>query len=101
MADDHPTTREIALDPAHSALLFVDVQNFCANREGGEFEGLSTEAFEAKYGYFFGQLENSVVANMQMLQRAFRAAGIEVLYTTIESLTKDGRDRSLDYKITG
>ena len=101
MADDHPTTREIALDPAHSALLFVDVQNFCANREGGEFEGLSNEAFEAKYGYFFGQLENSVLANMQMLQQAFRAAGIEVLYTTIESLTKDGRDRSLDYKITG
>jgi ureidoacrylate peracid hydrolase len=24
-----------------------------------------------------------------------------VLYTTIESLTRDGRDRSLDYKITG
>ena len=38
---------------------------------------------------------------MQRLQAAFRAAGIEVLYTTIESLTKDGRDRSLDYKITG
>ena len=42
-----------------------------------------------------------VVANMQKLQSAFRNAGIEVLYTTIESLTKDGRDRSLDYKITG
>jgi ureidoacrylate peracid hydrolase len=26
---------------------------------------------------------------------------MEVLYTTIESLTLDGRDRSLDYKITG
>jgi len=38
---------------------------------------------------------------MQRLQKAFRDAGIEVLYTTIESLTKDGRDRSLDYKITG
>ena len=38
---------------------------------------------------------------MQQLQAAFRAAGIEVLYTTIESLTQDGRDRSLDYKITG
>ena len=38
---------------------------------------------------------------MQRLQKAFRGAGIEVLYTTIESLTKDGRDRSLDYKITG
>ena len=27
--------------------------------------------------------------------------GIEVTYTVIESLTADGRDRSLDYKITG
>ena len=41
------------------------------------------------------------IPNMRRLQAAFRAAGIEVLYTTIESLTKDGRDRSLDYKITG
>jgi ureidoacrylate peracid hydrolase len=38
---------------------------------------------------------------MQRLQRACRHAGVEILYTTIESLTKDGRDRSLDYKITG
>ena len=38
---------------------------------------------------------------MQRLQAAFRKAKVEVLYTTIESLTKDGRDRSLDYKITG
>ena len=39
--------------------------------------------------------------NMQRLQAACRKAGIEVMYTTIESLTLDGRDRSLDYKITG
>ena len=38
---------------------------------------------------------------MQRLQSAFRDARIEVMYTTIESLTRDGRDRSLDYKITG
>ena len=38
---------------------------------------------------------------MQVLQTACRQAGIEVIYTTIESLTLDGRDRSLDYKITG
>jgi ureidoacrylate peracid hydrolase len=38
---------------------------------------------------------------MQRLQSAFRQRNIEVLYTVIESLTKDGRDRSLDYKITG
>ena len=38
---------------------------------------------------------------MQWLQAAFRQAGVEVLYTTIESLTLDERDRSRDYKITG
>jgi nicotinamidase-related amidase len=31
---------------------------------------------------------------------AARAARIEVLYTLIESLTKDGRDRSLDHKLS-
>ena len=35
------------------------------------------------------------------LQAKCREKGIEVMYTTIESLTLDGRDRSLDYKITG
>ena len=38
---------------------------------------------------------------MQRLQAAFRRAQIEVMYTNIESLTRDGRDRSLDYKVTG
>jgi ureidoacrylate peracid hydrolase len=38
---------------------------------------------------------------MVLLQRACRRAGIEVIYTLIESLTADGRDRSLDYKISG
>ena len=37
---------------------------------------------------------------LQRLQAAFRRAGVEVVQTTIESLTLDGRDRSLDYKIT-
>ena len=37
---------------------------------------------------------------LQRLQAGFRRAGVEVVQTTIESLTLDGRDRSLDYKIT-
>ncbi|MBV9965156.1 MAG: cysteine hydrolase, partial [Alphaproteobacteria bacterium] len=39
--------------------------------------------------------------NLQQLQAACRNGRIEVLYTVIESLTEDGRDRSLDYKISG
>lgn len=94
-------TRDIPLVPAQSGLLFIDVQNFAAHRDGGEFAGLSDAAFEQEFGWFFGQMKTRVIPNMQRLQAGFREAGMEVLYTTIESLTKDGRDRSLDYKITG
>jgi nicotinamidase-related amidase len=101
MPATHPTTRDLPLDPARSALLFIDVQNFSARKDGGEFSGLTEAEMDATYGYYFDRLADSALPNMQALQTAFRAAGIEVMYTVIESLTKDGRDRSLDYKITG
>lgn len=94
-------TREVPLVPDQAGLLFIDVQNFSAKREGAEFKHLSDTEFAATYGWFFEQLKTRVVPNMQALQAACRAAGVEVMYTTIESLTRDGRDRSLDYKITG
>ena len=86
-------SRDVPLIPENSALLFVDVQNFSANRQGAEFK--------EKYGWYFDMLNVTVIPNMQRIQRAARNAGVEVMYTTIESLTRDGRDRSLDYKITG
>lgn len=101
MAADFPQTRELPLDPKASALLFIDVQNFCVRRDGGEFKDVPDADISGKYAYYFERLEALAIPNMQRLQKAFREAGIEVLYTTIESLTKDGRDRSLDYKITG
>jgi len=101
MPEEQSLSREIALDPRHSALLFIDVQNFCARPDGGEFKGIPAAELEAKYGYYFDRLKRLAVPNMQRLQRAFRAAGMELLYTTVESLTRDGRERSLDYKITG
>ncbi len=94
-------TRDVPLDLKQSALLFIDVQNFCAHRQGGEFKDIPQAEFDEKYGWFFDELDARVVPNMQRLQAACRKAGIEVMYTTIESLTRDGRDRSLDYKITG
>ena len=94
-------TRDVPLDPSVSALLFVDVQNFSCNRKGGEFSDLTEEQLEEKCGWYFKTLETSTVPNMQLLQAKCRQKGIEVMYTTIESLTLDGRDRSLDYKITG
>lgn len=96
-----PLTRDVSLIPSQSALLFIDVQNFSARRDGAEFKDLPDADFNAKYGWFFAEMKARIIPNMQRLQAAFRKAEIEVLYTTIESLTKDGRDRSLDYKITG
>lgn len=94
-------TREVPLVPEQSALLFIDVQNFSARRDGAEFKDMPDAEFTEKYGWFFEELKSRVVPNMQKLQSGCRAAGVEVLYTTIESLTRDGRDRSLDYKISG
>ena len=94
-------TREVPLVPERSALLFIDMQNFSARRDGGELKDVPAEVFEEKYGWYFRELETRVIPNMQKLQAACRKSGIEVMYTTIESLTLDGRDRSLDYKITG
>ena len=94
-------SRDVPLIPENSALLFVDVQNFSANRQGAEFKDLPDAEFKEKYGWYFDMLNVTVIPNMQRIQRAARNAGVEVMYTTIESLTRDGRDRSLDYKITG
>lgn len=93
-------TRDLPLVADQSALLFIDVQNFSTHRGGAEFDGLTDAEFDAKHGWLFEQLK-TVIPNMQRLQAACRKAEIEVMYTTIESLTLDGRDRSLDYKITG
>ena len=101
MSSENLTTREVPLEPRSSALLFIDVQNFSVRRDGGEFKDVPDSEIAGKYGHYFERLRSVAIPNMQRLQKAFRKAGIEVLYTTIESLTKDGRDRSLDYKITG
>ncbi len=96
-------SREIPVVASKSALLFVDVQNLNARPDGGIYkaQGLVPESADEKYKYFFKRLDEIVIPNMQYLQSACRETGIEVLYTVIESLTKDGRDRSLDYKISG
>lgn len=86
----HP--REVPLDPAQSALLIVDVQNYEVARRRARAEPADA--------WYLDQLATVTIPALQRLQTAFRRAGVEVLQTTIESLTLDGRDRSLDYKIT-
>jgi ureidoacrylate peracid hydrolase len=97
----HPHSREIEIEPARTTLLFVDVQNYNCSWDGGEYAHLSEAEKHERYGYFFRTLRASALPNMVLLREGCRSSGIEVVYTFIESLTREGRDRSLDYKITG
>lgn len=89
--------RDAPLQKGRAALLSVDMQASewsaeraeAARREGGE---------EA---HFLTRLADTVIPNQQRLQAAAREAGVEVMYTVIEALTLDGRDISLDHKISG
>src|ERR1700759_1530857 len=97
----HTLSRDVPIDRAVCALLFIDVQNYSANPDAPRFGRMPPSERDAIYGPFFQTMRQVAVPNMRRLQAACRRAGIEVMYTVIESLTKDGRDRSLDYKICG
>lgn len=85
--------RQRAVEPGKTALLVVDLQK-------GEYNEEKRRA-EPEEAYLFDRVREVVIPNAQRLIAACREAGIEVIYTVIECLTLDGRDRSLDYKISG
>ena len=85
--------RERAVEPERTALLIIDLQKgLCGN---------DSLASEQAHSYLRQRLRNVVVPNGERLIGACRTAGVEVIYTVIECLTLDGRDRGLDYKISG
>lgn len=112
---------------AAAALLVIDIQNYCSHPAGGRWRGsrggsrgggggggdsgAETASSEAGVddappadppgGAYYWRRLTSVVANISSLQAASRAAGVEVLFTVMASLTADGRERSLDYKLSG
>jgi ureidoacrylate peracid hydrolase len=97
---DFRLSRDVPVMRGATALLFVDVQNYSAEG-GGRYQGLPEETIEAEFGYFLRAMRERALPNMRSLQSACRRAGVEVMYTVIESLTLDGRDMGLDYKISG
>ncbi len=86
---DRGLTRDRPVDPATTALLIIDVQN-----------GTFNEAERTIRPEFFEAARDAVIPNLQRLVAMCRSVGVEVIYTVIENLTRDGRDRSLDYKLS-
>jgi nicotinamidase-related amidase len=87
--EDAGLTRERPFDPKRTCLLLVDTQNIVWNGQVAE-----------RLPWFDETVRNTVLPNLQALVSGFRAAGAEVMYTVMENLTGDGRDRSLDYKLS-
>ncbi len=86
----------------HTALLVIDMQYLDAAQGYGVFadaarSGIPVEAQE----YYFDRLGRVVLPNVRRLQDAFRANGLEVIHTRIQSLTQDGRDRGPGHKRLG
>ena len=50
--------------------------------------------------YFFREARERTIPNAVRLLDAARRSSVEVLHTVIESMTEDGRDRSLDHKLS-
>ncbi|MEO0454223.1 MAG: isochorismatase family cysteine hydrolase [Verrucomicrobiota bacterium] len=98
IGDQNPT-HFTYLSGGKTALLCIDLQYLDAAPGYGVFRnaessGISQESQE----YYFTSLEKTVLPNVRRLQDAFRLYQLEVIHTRIQSLTKDGRDRSNGHK---
>lgn len=85
-------TYDFTLAPGRAALLVVDLQRGFCDREVSEALGFASS------DHFWYRVDDLVLPNAGKLIKAAREAGVEVIYTVIEALTEDGRDRSLDHK---
>ena len=85
--------RQKSIELENTALLIIDVQKAEYNDEY-----IKNNPHDK---YLFERIKNKVIPNGRNLIDKCRENGIEVIYTVVESLTQDGRDRGLDYKISG
>ncbi|MBL8791781.1 MAG: cysteine hydrolase [Rhizobiales bacterium] len=89
------TRRDAPYVKGETALLFVDIQEiFC--RPGLD---PAHPEYTADH-YYFKRLRETAIPNQVKLLEAARAAGVPVLHTIIEALTRDGRDISLDHRLS-
>ena len=85
--------REQKIDINNTALLIIDLQK-------GEYNSKLIKE-RPEDNYMWDRIKNAVLPNGKKIIENCRQKKIEVIYTVIESYTKDGRDRGIDYKISG
>lgn len=92
-------TFEQAIQLHKVALMVIDVQYLDAAPGHGVFADVQKSGVPlAAQEYYFKRLDHVVLPNIGRLQNTFRDLKLEVIHTRIQSLTKDGRDRSAGHK---
>jgi nicotinamidase-related amidase len=91
-----------SLEKHNTALLVIDLQYLDAAEGFGVFADVERSGVPRKaQEYYFKRLHHIVLPNVRRLQDTFRDLKLEVIHTRIQSLTKDGRDRSPGHKRLG
>lgn len=81
------------LDPAHTALLVVDMQRYFLSADS-PFSRFLNGVVEGYGDWYLGRVEETVVPNLHRLLQAFRGADCPVLWTRVASQRPDGSDLS-------
>ena len=96
--DDYGT---IEIEPEKTALLIIDAEYACVKRP--QLENPSPAELEniARWEPFYEKYDKVIIPNLQRLISLCRRTGIEVTYAKIQGFKSNGRDRSLDQKVSG
>ena len=86
---DVHASRSMPLVASRMALLVIDAQNWVMDEKARQ-----------PRPQFYADARDFVIPNIAQLIAASRRHGLEVVYTVMENFTEDGRDRSLDYKLS-
>jgi len=85
------------IEPGKAALLVIDMQYADASLEAGIFADKRERGLTAGLDYFDAEMQKIIAVNQRLIA-ACRAAGIEVVYSRIQSMSPDGRDRGGAHK---
>ncbi|MGM8212915.1 cysteine hydrolase family protein [Virgibacillus sp. W0430] len=81
---------------SETAIVITDMQYFDTKRGYGILA--DTIKDPSILDYYYDRVEKTIIPSLQKLLQFCRENGIEIIYSKIESLTVNGRDRSLSHK---
>jgi nicotinamidase-related amidase len=85
-------SQQFTLDPAHTALLIIDMQNATGNRHMGLGQLLAEQGNSDSAQYRFDRIEQLLIPNIQKLIEGFRTAGASIIWITYGANARDASD---------